>query len=36
MTDHRRQRRLWYIVGGVVIAAFLAYGATSFRSYLTP
>lgn len=36
MTDHSRQRRLWYIVGGVLVAAFLAYGATSFRSYLTP
>jgi len=36
MTDHRSQRRLWYIVGGVLVAAFLAYGATSFRSYLTP
>jgi len=36
MTDPRRQRRLWYIVGGVLIVGFLAYGATSFRSYLTP
>jgi cytochrome c-type biogenesis protein CcmE len=36
MTDPRRQRRLWYVVGGVLIVAFLAYGATSFRSNLTP
>jgi cytochrome c-type biogenesis protein CcmE len=36
MSDPRRQRRLWYIVGGVLVVAFLAYGATSFRSYLTP
>jgi cytochrome c-type biogenesis protein CcmE len=36
MTDHQRQRRIWYIVGAVVVVAFLAYGATSFKSYLTP
>jgi len=36
MTDHRRQRRLWYIIGGVIVVAFLAYGTTSFKSYLTP
>jgi len=36
MTDPRRQRRLWYAVGGVLIVAFLAYGATSFKSNLTP
>jgi cytochrome c-type biogenesis protein CcmE len=36
MADPRRQRRLWYIVGGALVAAFLLYGATSFRSYLTP
>ena len=36
MSDLRNQRRLWYIVGGVLIVAFLAYGATSFKSNLTP
>jgi cytochrome c-type biogenesis protein CcmE len=36
MTDPRRQRRIWYAVGGVLIVAFLAFGATSFKSNLTP
>jgi cytochrome c-type biogenesis protein CcmE len=36
MADPKRQRRLWYVVGGVLVVAFLAYGATSFRTYLTP
>ena len=36
MTDPRRQRRLWYVIGGVLIVGFLAYGATSFKSNLTP
>jgi cytochrome c-type biogenesis protein CcmE len=36
MSDPRKQRRLWYAVGGVLIVAFLAYGATSFKSNLTP
>jgi cytochrome c-type biogenesis protein CcmE len=36
MSDPRRQRRLWYIVGGIIVVGFLAYGATSFKSYLTP
>ena len=36
MSDPRSQRRLWYVVGGVMIVAFLAYGATSFKSNLTP
>jgi len=36
MKDPRRQRRLWYVIGGILIAAFLAYGATSFTSNLTP
>ncbi len=36
MSDPRRQRRLWYIIGGVLVVAFLAYGATSFKSNLTP
>jgi len=36
MTDPKKQRRLWYVIGGAVIVAFLAYGATSFRSELTP
>jgi cytochrome c-type biogenesis protein CcmE len=36
MSDPKKQRRLWYTVGGVMIVAFLAYGATSFKSNLTP
>ena len=36
MSDPRKQRRIWYTVGGVLIVAFLAYGATSFKSNLTP
>ena len=36
MSDPKKQRRLWYMVGGVLIVAFLAYGATSFKSNLTP
>ena len=36
MTDPKNQRRLWFIVGGVIIAGFLAYGATSYKSMLTP
>ena len=36
MTDPRRQRRVWYGIGGVLVIAFLAYGMTSFKSNLTP
>jgi cytochrome c-type biogenesis protein CcmE len=36
MTDPRRQRRIWYAIGGVLIVAFLAFGATSFKENLTP
>lgn len=36
MSDPKKQRRLWYMVGGALIVAFLAYGATSFKSNLTP
>ena len=36
MADSRRQRRIWYAVGGVLVVAFLAYGTTSFKSNLTP
>jgi cytochrome c-type biogenesis protein CcmE len=36
MSDPRKQRRLWYLIGGVLVVAFLAYGATSFKSNLTP
>ena len=36
MSDPKKQRRLWYVIGGAVIVAFLAYGATSFKSELTP
>lgn len=36
MSDPKNQRRVWYTVGGVLIVAFLAYGATSFKSNLTP
>jgi cytochrome c-type biogenesis protein CcmE len=27
---------LWYVIGGVLVLAFIAYGATSFKSNLTP
>ncbi len=30
------KRKLWYAIGGVLVVAFLAYGATSFKSNLTP
>lgn len=30
------QRKWWYVIGGVLVVAFLAYGATSFKSNLTP
>jgi len=36
MSDPRRQRRIWYAVGAVLVVAFLAYGTTSFKSNLTP
>ena len=36
MTDPRRQRRIWYAVGAVLVVAFLAYGTTAFKSNLTP
>jgi cytochrome c-type biogenesis protein CcmE len=36
MKDPRQQRRLWYAAGGILIVAFLAFGATSFKSNLTP
>jgi len=36
MSDPKSKRRLWYVLGGAVILAFLAYGATSFKTELTP
>ncbi len=36
MTDHRKKRRIWYAVGGALAIAFLAFGASSFKSNLTP
>lgn len=36
MSDSKSNRKLWYIVGTVCVAAFLAYGATAFKSNLTP
>ncbi len=36
MSDPVRQRRLWYVIGGVAIAGFVAFGATSFRKNITP
>jgi len=32
----KRQRTVWYVVGGIAIVAFLAYGAKSFTESLTP
>jgi len=31
-----KQRKLWYLIGGALVIAFLAYGATSFKNNLTP
>ncbi len=36
MSDTKGQRKLWYAVGAVCVVAFLAYGATAFKSNLTP
>jgi len=30
------KRKLWYAIGAVLVVAFLAYGASSFKSNLTP
>lgn len=30
------QHKLWYAIGGALVIAFLAYGATSFKNNLTP
>ncbi len=35
MSGKGNHRRLWYAVGGVLIVAFLVYGASSFKSNLT-
>ncbi len=36
MSDPKNQRKLWYLIGGALVIAFLAYGATSFKNNLTP
>jgi cytochrome c-type biogenesis protein CcmE len=36
MTDSQRQRRLWYVIGGVMVVAFAVYGFSSFKTNLTP
>ncbi len=36
MSDPKNQRKLWYLIGGALVVAFLAYGATSFKNNLTP
>jgi len=36
MTDTKKQRKLWYVVGTACVVAFLAYGATAFKTNLTP
>ena len=36
MSDPRRQRRLWYVIGGLAIVGFVAFGATSFKKNITP
>ena len=36
MSDPKNQRKLWYAIGGALVVAFLAYGATSFKNNLTP
>ena len=30
------QHKLWYAIGGTLVVAFLAFGATSFKNNLTP
>ena len=36
MSNPVTQRKVWWGVGSVLILAFLAYGATAFKSNLTP
>ncbi len=36
MSDPQRQRKLWYIIGGVLIVGFLGFGGNAFRQSLTP
>ncbi|MCD4747814.1 MAG: cytochrome c maturation protein CcmE [Thermoanaerobaculales bacterium] len=36
MGDPRKQRKMWYAVGGVLVVAFVVVGATSFKANLTP
>jgi cytochrome c-type biogenesis protein CcmE len=36
VSSARKQRRVWYVVGTVCVVGFLAYGATAFKSNLTP
>ena len=36
MSNPKNQRKLWYAIGGALVVAFLAYGATSFKNNLTP
>ncbi len=36
MSEAKQRRRLWYIVGGILVAAFLVYGGSSFKKNLTP
>jgi cytochrome c-type biogenesis protein CcmE len=36
MTDPKKQRKLWYIVGAALITCFLVFGANAFKQSLTP
>jgi len=36
MSDASKQRRVWYIIGSVLIVGFFVYGANAFRQSLTP
>lgn len=36
MSTPKTQRKIWWSVGSVLVLAFLLYGATAFKSNLTP
>jgi cytochrome c-type biogenesis protein CcmE len=35
-TDPRKQRKLWYIIGSVLIVIFLVFGANALKKSMTP
>lgn len=36
MSSPKTQRKIWWTIGSILVVAFLLYGATSFKSNLTP